>query len=313
MTRLERAILDSFPLRLLAAMAGRVRPRGFNGLTLRETARVFFRELRRNKLNVRSAAVTYNFLMAIPPTLLILFALVPYLPLAGVQEAITGTVPLIIPDPSVSRTVTGVVVDFMNTEHKDLLSFGILLTAFFSSNGMMGLMRSFDRQGPVYRKRSGLARRWTAIKLTFMVLATVLATLVALIVQSRGLNSLLLRLFDNPDVVRGVSLLLVAGLIFTSISGIYTYGPALTQRPPFVSPGSVAATVLIILATTIFFYIVDNFIQYNKVYGSIGTLIAFMGWMYINTLIILIGYELNVAILLASHTKRQQRAPQPGL
>jgi membrane protein len=307
MTRLERALLNTRPVRIAATVSGNITIPGTEGLSLRAVARIFFREIRGSKLNVRSAAVTYNFLMAIPPTLLILCSLVPYLPLGNVQDTITGTIPLVVPNPNVSRTISGVIIDFMTTERKDLLSFGIILTAFFSSNGMMGLMRSFDRQGPVYRKRSGLVRRWTAIKLTFMLLGTVILTLAALIVQSRALNTLILRLFGNPEVVRGFSLMLVAALIFVSISVVYTYGPSLTKRPQFVSPGSVFATILCIVATFVFFYLVNNFIHYNKVYGSIGTLIAFMAWMYINTLIILIGYEINVSILLASHQRSQLR------
>jgi membrane protein len=283
---------------------------GFEGLSLYAVGRFFFREILNNKLNVRGAAVTFNFLMAIPPTLLFLFSLVPYLPVKGIQDALTSTIPLIIPNREVSGSLNELVVDFLNTERRDLLSFGILLTLFFSSNGMMGLMQSFDRVLPVYKERSGLARRWTAIKLTLMLILVVLATLTALIVQSRALNQWLLELFGNPEVVRGVSLLLIAGLIFVSISVIYTNGPSLTQRFPFVSPGSVLATFLVVVTTVVFFYLVNNFINYNKVYGSIGTLIAFMGWLFLNTMVILVGYELNVSILLGK-TERERRK-QPG-
>lgn len=299
MTRLERLLLDTRPARGFKRTVDKLVLPGFDGLSLYTVGKIFFREIRENKLNVRGAAVTYNFVMAIPPTLLFLFSLVPYLPLKGVQDTILETIPLIIPNKSVSNALTRVIVDFLNTERRDQLSLGLLLTLFFSSNGMMGLMRSFDRALPVYKKRSGLLRRWTAIKLTVMLILTVLVGVAALIVQSAALNDVLLKVFSNPSAIRDFSMILIALLIFCSISIIYKYGPSLTTSISFVSPGSVFATVLCITATTVFFYLSTNFLHYNQVYGSIGTVIAFMVWLWLNTQVVLMGYELNISILLA--------------
>lgn len=296
-------IVYSPPLRFIYRMADRVVLPGFEKQSLFDVGKFFFRELRNNKLNVRGAAVTYNFLMAIPPTLLFLFSLVPYLPLQNAQETIVGALQLVIPNRNVSQTLSRIVVDFMNTERRDLLSFGILLTLFFSSNGMMGLMRSFDRSLSVYKKRSGLQRRWTAIKLTVLLIIVAIFTIAALILQSSLLDPVLIRLFGSAEAVQVVSLLIIGMLIFVTISLIYTYGPSLTSKFPFVSPGSVFATLLVIATSTIFFFLVNNILNYNKVYGSIGTLIAFMVWLWLNTQIILVGYELNVSILLSRLSK----------
>ena len=149
MTRLERKLIQSKPGRVFRPFVRVLRPPGFQGLSLFEVGKVFFREVKHNRLNERSAAVTYNFVMAIPPTLLFLFSLVPYLPLENVQDTILDTLALITPNERIYSNVTGVVMDFMTNERTDLLSFGILLTLFFSSNGMMGLMRAFDRSLPL--------------------------------------------------------------------------------------------------------------------------------------------------------------------
>lgn len=308
MTRFERLIVYSRPLRFIYRVAERIVLPGFEGLSLYETGKFFFREIRNNKLNVRGAAVTYNFLMAIPPTLLFLFSLVPYLPLQNVQQTIIHALQLMIPNRNVSDTVSGIVIDFMNTERRDLLSFGILLTLFFSSNGMMGLMRSFDRSFSVYKKRSGLQRRWTAIKLTVLLIVVAILTIATLILQSSLLDPLIIRWFGSTGVVQVVSLLIIALLIFVTISLVYIYGPSLTHKFKFVSPGSVFATLLILLTSTVFFFLVNNILNYNKVYGSIGTLIAFMVWMWLNTQVILVGYELNVSILLGRLEKESARA-----
>ena len=94
------------------------------------------------------------------------------------------------------------------------------------------------------------------------------------------------------------------------ISLIYTYGPSLVHKFSFVSPGSVFATVLSVITTVVFFFLVNNFINYNKVYGSIGTLMAFMVWVWLNTMVILLGFELNVSILLGKFSNNEVKAKQ---
>lgn len=308
MTRLESAIIRWAPVRILAGFARRTYPAGFEGLSLYEVGIFFFKEIKNNRLNERSAAVTYNFLMAIPPTLLFLFSLIPYLPLGNVQETITNTIIQVMPRTSVRDSLIKVIDDFLNHERRDILSFGILLTLFFSSNGMMGLMRSFDRSVPVYVKRTKLRRRWTAIKLTIMLLCVAIISLGVLIIQTSAVNDLLLRIFNSVIAVKLLSLAIVLAIIFCSISIIYTYGPSLTNRFRFVSAGSVFATITNAITTTVFFFLVNNFINYNQVYGPIGTLIAFMVWMWLNTLVILLGYELNVSILLCKSAKQSGAA-----
>lgn len=306
MYRIKNFIYNLGVVQYLLQLSKRAVLPGFEGLSLFDVGSFFFREIGNVNINDRSAAATYNFLMAIPPTMLFLFSLVPYLPLDDVQQTIQYTIFIITPSSSIQESFAHIVDDFMNKERRDLLSFGIILTLFFSSNGMMGLMRTFDRElDNIYIERSGLKRRWTALKLTVMLLVVVVITLAALIIQSSALNHVILQVFDNTVIVRLISLLIITCLIFFSISIVYKYGPSLTNKFRFVSPGSVAATVLIVLATAVFFFLVDNFLNYNKVYGPIGSLIAFMIWIRINTLIILLGYELNVSILI---TKKKNEA-----
>lgn len=298
MTRLQAGILNLPPIKHIANWAKGVVLPGFHGVSLYDVTKFFYKEVTNTKINVRAAAVTYNFLMAIPPTLLFLFSLIPYLPLGDVQVTILDTLKLLALPPAIYKSLSGLIIDFMNTQRRDLLSYGILLTLFFSSNGMMGLMNSFDRATTIHIQRTGLKRRWTAIKLTIMLICVAIISLAALILQSEALNGLILSIFNNVIVVKLLSMLILVGLIFTMISLVYTYGPSLVHKFSFVSPGSVFATILSVITTVVFFFLVNNFINYNKVYGSIGTLMAFMVWVWLNTMVILLGFELNVSILL---------------
>ena len=163
---------------------------------------------------------------------------------------------------------------------------------------MMGLMRYFDRDLRVYVKRNAFQRRWRAIKLTFMLIIVVLLSIVALIIQTQDVNNFLLGVFGNVAAVKIFSMLLIIIIIFCAISLLYIYGPSLSHRFRFVSPGSVFATISCVLLSAIFFFMVNNFLNYNKVYGSIGTVIAFFVWIWMNTMVIMLGYDLNISILL---------------
>lgn len=306
MPSIQTSIHRSQPMRYIYRKAHGIILPGVHGASLFEVGKFFFRELKKSKLQERAAAVTYNFLMAMPPTFLFLFSLVPYLPLKNVQQTILNTIKLLSPNRSIYTNIHSVVLDFMNTRHRDVLSYGILLILFFSSNGIMGLMRSFDKSLSLYVKRTGLERRWTAIKLTIVIIGVVILGLAILIFQSKDLNPYIHREFHSVLAVKAVSFVILALLVFVTISIIYTYGPSLKHKFKFISAGSVFATIASVVATSIFFFLVNNFINYNKVYGSIGTLIAFMVWVWLNTIIILLGYELNVSILLGKLSKQEQ-------
>jgi membrane protein len=277
----------------------RWQPPGFEGSSLFTVGKTMLREIRVHRLNVRAAAVTYNFIMAIPPSLLFFCSLVPYLPLHGVQDSILTLLRIVTPNETSYRSISSMIIDFLHHERRDILSFGILTTFFFSSNGIMGLMRSFDRAFPMYVKRNGLKRRWTAIKLTAMVLVVVILAIAALIVQTDYLNEFLASVFGFVYLVQLLTLLIVVAMIFLVICVVYTYGPSLTQRFRFVSPGAILATFLCVLISFVFFFLVKNVLHYNKIYGSIGTLMALMVWIFLITQVLLIGYELNVSILLS--------------
>jgi membrane protein len=286
---------------------------GFGGASLLAVGRVMLQELSKHKLNIRGAAVTFNFVMAIPPSLLFFCSLIPYLPLHGVEASLMSIVRIISPSESSYHSLSGIITDFLHNERRDVLSFGVLSTLFFSSNGIMGLMRSFDRALPMYVRRSAARRRWTAITLTFVVLLVAILTIAALIIQTNYINEILGRYTSHAGLFSALSLLIIVLMIFLVICLLYTYGPSLEERFPFFSAGAVFATLACMLLSTIFFFLAKNVIHYNKVYGSIGTLMGFMVWLFLNTQVILLGYEINLSILLLREGPAGKMQPEQGV
>lgn len=102
--------------------------------------------------------------------------------------------------------------------------------------------------------------------------------------------------------------LLIVLLIFFSVGFIFKYAPSVEKRWKLMSPGTIITTLLSIFSTFGFSAFVNSFGRYNVLYGSIGTIMVVMALIYINSLAILVGFELNVSIksLKASALRRQE-------
>lgn len=259
------------------------------------------------RLGERSAAISYNFLLGIPPSLIFLFSLMPFLPLESVEETILNSLNLLAPNPKLYESAKFLIVDFMNTKRRDLLSFGIIATIFVSSNGVMGLLRSFDRKSPISIERSGLARRWRSIVLTMIIMVVIVISVALLILQSNFLNTYVIDFSGSASVIRIISWATLVLIIYITVCIVYKYGPSIAYKTPFFSPGSTLSTILFIIVSYGFFFVVSNFMNYNKVYGSIGTLMMLMAWMFITGLVMLIGFELNLAIIMHDKKKEIER------
>jgi membrane protein len=188
-------------------------------------------------------------------------------------------------------------VDFFFKGSKiGILSFGFILLLFFASNAMMGVMRSFNKNYIGFEKRKGLHKRWVAIKLTSILYSLVLMCLMLLLMQSNILKMVGVKNVALRDVIVYGKWLFIISLIFYSFAFIYKYAPAMQKRWKLVSPGAIIATSLSIIATLGFSAFLNNFDRYNVLYGSIGTIIALGTLVFINSMVILIGFEFNVSI-----------------
>jgi membrane protein len=177
-----------------------------------------------------------------------------------------------------------------------LLSFGLLLTLFFASSGMMGLIRSFNKKHYVgIQRKMGLMLRLNAIKLTIIIFGLFLACFILLISQGALLKWLIKDRYWR-DIFSYTRWIFLVMLIFYTIGFIFRYAPSFEKKWKLMSPGSIVTTFLILLSSYIFSVFVDNFGRYNVLYGSIGTLMMIMALIYINSLAIIIGFELNVSI-----------------
>jgi membrane protein len=295
----ERIILNAPPIRFFAKKSKKIILPGFDRVPLYDVIVFFKEQVRRVGLTERASAISYNFIMSIPPTCLFLFTLIPQLPFVrsrAVQRQLHTLIRDIIPASNYNKGIISFVDSFFIKDHIALLSFGFLLLIFFASNGMMGLMRSFNKNYIGFEKRTGLNTRMVAIKLTIIIMGLILACILLLMLQGAVLKWLGIKSAFVLGFISIIRWLFIISLIFYAIAFIYKYAPAIQKRWRLLSPGAILATSLSILTTLGFSIFVNNFGKYNALYGSIGTIIVLMIIIYINSLVLLIGYELNVSI-----------------
>jgi membrane protein len=198
------------------------------------------------------------------------------------------------------------IIDIIKNQNGGLLSFGFISALYFSTNGFNAMIEAFNETYHEFETRSAFTQR--LVSLLLVILSTLLISVaISLIIASE----IVFQYFIEASSVTFYLVLFGKWIILLTlclcfISFNYYFGPKSKKGFKFLSPGSILATILAILTSLLFAYYVNNFANYNKLYGSIGTLIVIMLWIYINALILLLGFDLNASIQSAKkkHSKR---------
>jgi membrane protein len=301
MTHLDRIIKSSPPYRYASQKSKSVFLPGFQGLPLYDVIVFFKSQVKKVGLNDRARSIAFSFLMAVPAATIFLCTLIPYLP---VSKKLTSQLLLltkeITPNQNTFALLSNFLNDFLTKPRGGLLSFGLVVALYYASNAMIGLIRSFNKSLPYYEKRNYFENRFIAIRLTLVMIFLLIGCIVILVTQDELLRYVFRAFHIHKSSMKGVFKTLrwvvIIPLFYFTIAFIYRHAPAIKEKWPLFSPGTTLATILMILLTFMFSFWVNKFGTYNKVYGSIGTILILMIVIYFNALILLIGFELNVSI-----------------
>ncbi|MFN0014400.1 MAG: YihY/virulence factor BrkB family protein [Saprospiraceae bacterium] len=266
-------------------------------------------EIRDDAIVTRANSMAFDFFLAIFPSIIVLFTLLAYTPLYGnFDEVLAESIDRIMPG-SAGKMLFDTIADIATRQRSGLMSAGFFLALWFASNGMLSMMAGFEKEAHhlTFKKRNALEKRLIAIQLTFLLGLVLVGAVVFVILGNTILGYVFS--FVKVDVLTKFAVfafrwVVVLLLFYAAFSTIYRYGAATRRRMPFFNPGSLLGTVLSIIVSVGFSFYVDNFSSYNKVYGSIGTLIALMIWIQLNCMILLIGFELNAGIAVLRDQRR---------
>ncbi|WP_158828281.1 YihY/virulence factor BrkB family protein [Mucilaginibacter lacusdianchii] len=278
---------------------------GFRPLPLYTVAAFFFGELKKSSLVNRASSLAYNFMLALFPATIFLFTLIPFVPISNFQDRLLELLAVILPHTAFTA-LKGTMVDIVKNQNGKLLSVGFASALYFASNGVYNLMQAFNKSSLMMESRSWIKRRLISVTLTIVISFSLLLAIGVLIAGQAVINFLQKHMLSTWHfwlyLLAFSRWIIVVLIFFVVVSTLYRYGPAHKRRWKFISPGSMLATTLAVLTSLGFSYYINNFSSYNKIYGSIGTLIVMMIWLYLNSLIILIGFELNASVDLSKRS-----------
>lgn len=294
-----RTIVYSPPAEKLASKSKKLVLPGFDGMPLYDVADFFFTGIQKGAIKSRASSVAYSFLLALFPGIIFLFSLIPYIPVKGFQAELLTLLQDIFPKDAY-MAARSTIEDIVKHQRGGLLSLGFVLVAYFATNGISALIDGFNKSYHIKETRTGFRQRITALILTGILSLLVIAAII-LIIFSESATGYLVDIGLIKSKAQIVLLyfgkwIVILALFLFAISFLYYFGPARHKRRRFFSAGSFVAAFLSILASVGFGAFVNNFGSYNKLYGSIGTLIVIMLWIYYNALILIIGFELNASI-----------------
>jgi len=286
-------------MKKLANFFKKIKPIGFAGLNLYDVAIFFVKGLQEGAITTRASSLAFNFFLAFFPSIIVFFTLIPYIPIIGFQETLMEILSNILP-PSTNNATFNTLDDIINNQRGGLLSIGFILALYFSTNGMSSLIQAFNSSYHIRENESIIKHQLLSILLTIVISALVFLTIILIIFGKTTITYLVDFQLINQNKIVFLNIakwIVLIFMLFIGITTIFNIGPAIKSKIKIFSPGAILATLFIILTSIVFSYYIDNFSQYNKIYGSIGTLIIILLWIYFNAIFLLIGFELNASIL----------------
>ena len=275
---------------------------------LYDVADVLIRELKLDSVTKRASYMAFNFTLSMFPTIIFLFTLIPYIPIPDLNVSILNFLQDFMPQEMYVATAS-TIEDIVNIPRGGLLSVNFLFALVLSTNGIMSLMDAFDKKYKTFRQRSYLRKRVIATLLTFALSFILLTAIAAIFFGTYILDVLVFYEIVTEQFTYSLIVLLkyiaVIFLFLVATGAIYYYVPAIQDKWPFFSFGAIVATVLIFLVSWLFSLYVSIFDTYNHFYGSIGALVGLMIWLDFVSMILILGFEINVSI--DSVTKRPER------
>ena len=272
---------------------------GFDGLPIRQVITFVLKGFRKGVLVTRASSIAFNLLMALLPASIFLFTLIPFIPIHNFQKELIRLFENILPS-NAFNFLEATIIDIVTRKSRGLLLIMFAATVLFSTNGIHAIIHAFVVSAHSFKTRSWLHQRKISVILltivTFMTFAGGMLIIFEKVAVDRLVEYHIIKRTLVINILIFLKWMVIILLVFLTISFLYYYAPARRSGFRFFSAGSTLATILFLMTSLGFSAYVNKFGQYNKLYGSIGTLMVILIWLYLNSIAILIGFELNVSI-----------------
>jgi len=279
--------------------AKRVTFPGLDGMALYDVMVFFWRSIVDGALTTRASAIAFSFFVAFFPAIIFLFTLIPYIPIDNFQNELFLLIEDMVP-ATTFMAIKETVLDILTRQRSGLLSLGFFMALIFSTNGFASMMTAFDASLHSFERRTWIGQRLIAL-LLLAIMSILLTVAIALITYGQSfINYLVINdILKDHFTIYMLSIgkwIVVLFLFFMANSFLFYLAPAKKTKWRFISAGGTLSTVLNVITFQGFSYYINRFGQYNKLYGSIGTLLVILLLMYLISMILLVGFELNASI-----------------
>ena len=278
-----------------------------HGLSLYDLIEIYIIGVIEGAIAYRSAAIAWSFFMALFPFMLFILNLIPYIPIEGFQDDFMGFVQQSVP-PTTYDAIYKIINDILHNSHSGLISTGFFMAIFLMTNGVNAILSGFENAQHINitLKRKFFRQYFVSLGLSILLSLVLIVTVAAIVVfeviiQKTKIQDVLSEKIPLIEMGRYAFVVLMI-LITTSL--LFKFGVKREANRAFISIGSVFTTILIILSSYFFGIWVVKFSKYNELYGSIGTLLVVMFYLWINCMILLLGFDLNASI---NHIKREKQ------
>lgn len=276
---------------------------GFDKIPFYDVIRFFINGFRKGSMVTRASSIAFNLLLALLPSTFFLFTLIPFIPIANFQSELIQIFENIMPS-SAYLFLESTIIDVITRKSGIFLLSMFLASAIMSTNGIHALIHAFVVSNHQFETRSWVAQRRVSFSLLIIVVFMIAVAAILLIFGRISVQKLVDRHILKTSLVfyafMTIKWIVTVSLLFLTISFLYYLAPSRKAKFRFISAGSTLATVLFILTSLGFSAYVNNFDNYNKLYGSMGTILVILVWLYLNSITLLIGFELNASIKTAN-------------
>ncbi len=295
---LEEAIEKTPVIKEIAKGCKKLKLPRMDGLTLYDLIKIYFFGIIKGTFSTRASSIAFSFFMAIFPFLLFILNLIPFITfIDDFQDEVKNFIEELMPEQA-ANFFNDIFLDIANNPRAGLLSFVFVLSIFLMSNGVNAIFTSFEFSYHTKINRTIIRQYIVAIGVS-LIIAILLLLSVAITIYLTYIIESLKDIGIVGDAIlwakigRYVTLLI---MLYIGIAVLYFFGTKEGRQSRFFSIGALFTTFLIILTTYLFSFYIDNFSTYNKLYGSIGALLILMIYIWLNSNIFLLGFELNASI-----------------
>lgn len=304
--RLKRQLLYSSTNRRLIAWTSALHPPGFAGMDLFRISRFFFRAIHQGELVTRASAIAFRLFLALFPGLLVLLTLIPFIPVPHFQETLLLSFRNLLPT-EVYHFIEGLLHDLLVKKHSTLLSVSFVVGIYFASNSIAAILDGFSASYQVTTWHTPLKQRLLSLSLLVVLAVLCIMATALLTLGSWTVSELRSSGIELNDLERGLFFFVKGAvailLTLCALSLLYHAGDPAAKRFRLVTPGAILALVLVFALSQALAFMFGHITDYNALYGSIGAIIAVQIWLYLNMIVILVGYELNASIAMARRRK----------